>query len=147
MQVLVATYEILESARMEGKHPKKREPSVPFRRRRLGVPRSMMAVVPLLAFLILYNCVPAVHQSVQSFFSLSGWNIETDPVVHAASAGTFAGKVLRSTNHPIPIEAFLGIPYAVPPINELRFARPVPVPESNKTFQAKEYSSRSAHRL
>ncbi|KAI5363055.1 Putative carboxylesterase, type B, carboxylesterase type B, active, alpha/Beta hydrolase [Septoria linicola] len=96
---------------------------------------------PLLAFLVLYNLVPAVHDSVQSFFSLEGWNIEQVPVAETAK-GTFVGKVLDSNDHPVPIEAFLGIRYAEAPVGELRFAKPVPLADSNETIQAADYSRR-----
>lgn len=98
---------------------------------------------PLLAFLVLYNLVPAVHDSVQSFFSLEGWNIEQVPVAETAQ-GTFVGKVLDSNTHPVPIEAFLGIRYAEAPVGELRFAKPVPLANTNETIQAAEYSLRYA---
>jgi triacylglycerol lipase len=102
-------------------------------------------VAPFLAFLIFYNFVPSVHTAVQSFFSLSHWNIEQLPVAET-SQGTFVGKVLESGNHPVPVEAFLGIPYALPPTEERRFARAVPVPDSNETFHATDYSKRYALR-
>lgn len=108
------------------------------RSRGLGI-RFLAA--PLLAFLLLYNVVPSVHDSVQSFFSLHGWNIEQLPLADTAQ-GTFVGKVLDNNAHPIPVEAWLGIPYALPPLGDLRFAKPVPVPDSNETIQATEYSLR-----
>lgn len=103
--------------------------------------RSALLIVPLLAFLSLYNLVPSARHSVQSFFSLEGWSIETAPRAET-SQGTYIGTLLESENHPVPIEAFLGIPYAEAPVNELRFARPVPVKPSNATFSATEYSLR-----
>lgn len=107
-------------------------------------PRSFgirFLAAPLLAFLILYNFVPSVHESVQSFFSLEGWNIEQIPTAET-SQGKFIGKVLEENNHPVPVEAFLGIRYAEPPTGELRFAKPVPLPNTNETIQATEYSLR-----
>lgn len=107
---------------------------------------------PLLAFILLYNIVPSVHSSVQSFFSLHSWNISPHPPVAETRQGTFVGKVLDNAHHPIPVEAWLGIPYAQPPVGALRFAKPVPVPvpvvgeeeEEDETvlFQATEYSRR-----
>ncbi|CAK1358116.1 unnamed protein product [Cercospora beticola] len=107
-------------------------------------PRSFgirFLAAPLLAFLILYNFVPSVHESVQSFFSLEGWNIEQIPTAET-SQGKFIGKVLEENDHPVPIEAFLGIRYAEAPTGELRFAKPVPPPSTNETIQATEYSLR-----
>ncbi|EME40594.1 hypothetical protein DOTSEDRAFT_177661 [Dothistroma septosporum NZE10] len=74
----------------------------------------------LLAFLIFYNFVPQVE----------------------LKQGTFIGTHLDNENHPVPVEAFLGVPYALPPTAERRFARGVPVLESEETFSATEYSLR-----
>ncbi|QSS66334.1 hypothetical protein I7I51_07191 [Histoplasma capsulatum] len=57
--------------------------------------------------------------------------------------GTVVGKVLRD-NLPKPVEAFLGIPYALPPTNERRFTPPVPVHASNDAIDATSYGKRCA---
>lgn len=97
---------------------------------------------PLLAFLVLYNLVPSVHNSVQSFFDLIPGFEDISQTIAVTSQGTFVGKVIDNRDHPIPVEAWLGIPYAQPPTGNLRFAKPVPVPDSNETIQATEYSLR-----
>ncbi|TKA26487.1 hypothetical protein B0A50_05324 [Salinomyces thailandicus] len=56
--------------------------------------------------------------------------------------GTYIGKTLTDPKHPSPIEAWLGIRYAQPPIGELRFARPVALEPSTETFEAMEYGHR-----
>jgi acetylcholinesterase len=56
--------------------------------------------------------------------------------------GTYRGKVLEDPDHAVPIEAWLGIPYAKPPVGELRFARPVPLPPSNDTYDAVAFGFR-----
>lgn len=109
--------------------------------RRPTIPRSTIFLGPLFAFLLAYNFVPSVHHKVQSFFSLERWHIDTQPEV-TTSQGTFIGTVLESSNHPVPVEAFLGIRYAEPPVGERRFRRAVPLPDSNETIQATEYSFR-----
>lgn len=102
--------------------------------------KTAFLFAPLLAFLFLYNFVPNVHESVQSFFTIQSLS---DPTISVQlKQGTYLGKVLPEENHPVPIEAFLGIPYALPPVGERRFARAVPVPQSNETFNATEYSMR-----
>lgn len=102
--------------------------------------RAAFLLVPLLAFLALYNYVPQARETVQDFFTLENW-AELAPRV-TLKQGIYVGKPLDEANHPVPVEAFLGVPYALPPVGELRFARPVPLPESNETFQATEYSLR-----
>ncbi|XP_035892358.1 acetylcholinesterase [Anopheles stephensi] len=55
------------------------------------------------------------------------------------SQGTLIGlKVFPETSR-IPIYTYLGIPYAKPPINELRFAPPVPSPGWNRTLYARDF--------
>ncbi|KAI6818497.1 alpha/beta-hydrolase [Hortaea werneckii] len=66
---------------------------------------------------------------------------ETRPTV-TIRQGTLKGKVLSSKNHPVPIEAWLGVRYAKPPMGELRFARPVALPSSNEVFDATEWGYR-----
>ncbi|KAI6908841.1 hypothetical protein D0869_07949 [Hortaea werneckii] len=66
---------------------------------------------------------------------------ETRPTV-TIRQGTLKGKVLSSTNHPVPIEAWLGVRYAKPPVGELRFARPVALPPSDEAFDALEWGYR-----
>ncbi|EGP84702.1 uncharacterized protein MYCGRDRAFT_75537 [Zymoseptoria tritici IPO323] len=116
-------------------------PPRPTRRPTRPSTKSALLFIPLIAFLSLYNLNANTRQSFQNFFTLDGWAIETGPRVES-SAGTFVGTVLDDLNHPVPIEAFLGIPYAQPPVGQLRFAKPVPVESRNGTFQATEYSPR-----
>jgi triacylglycerol lipase len=116
-------------------------PQRPTRRPTRPTTKSALLIIPLLAFLSLYNLNANTRRSFQNFFTLDGWSIETSPKVES-SQGTIVGTVLDSLNHPVPIEAFLGIPYAQPPVGDLRFAKPVPVTGSNSTFQATEYSPR-----
>lgn len=66
---------------------------------------------------------------------------ETRPTV-TIRQGTLKGKLLSSTNHPVPIEAWLGVRYAKPPVGELRFARPVALPPSDEAFDALEWGYR-----
>ncbi|GAB1743290.1 hypothetical protein NU219Hw_g9134t1 [Hortaea werneckii] len=66
---------------------------------------------------------------------------DTRPTV-TIQQGTLKGKVLSSTNYPVPIEAWLGVRYAKPPLGELRFARPVALPPSNEVFDAIEWGYR-----
>ena len=56
--------------------------------------------------------------------------------------GTVRGSLLYRPDFAQPVEAFRGIPYALPPIGDLRFARPQPVPESYSTIHALDYGAR-----
>ncbi|KEF63542.1 uncharacterized protein A1O9_01520 [Exophiala aquamarina CBS 119918] len=56
--------------------------------------------------------------------------------------GTFRGVIINRPNFPKPVEAHLCIPYALPPVGELRFARPRPVLASNETFEASRFGPR-----
>uniref|UniRef100_A0A182W8B2 Carboxylesterase type B domain-containing protein n=1 Tax=Anopheles minimus TaxID=112268 RepID=A0A182W8B2_9DIPT len=55
------------------------------------------------------------------------------------SQGTLVGlKVFPETSR-IPIYTYLGIPYAKPPVNELRFTPPAPSPGWNRTLYARDF--------
>lgn len=69
-----------------------------------------------------------------------------DPRV-ALQQSTFVGKVLSNTDLPVPIEAWLGIPYAQPPTGPLRFARPKPVWKLKQKVDATEYGYRYVETL
>ncbi|KAM3079328.1 hypothetical protein ACMFMG_005762 [Clarireedia jacksonii] len=56
------------------------------------------------------------------------------------SQGKFIGK--ETKNYPNALEEFLGIPYALPPVNELRFHEPVAINESTSLFDATSPSLR-----
>ncbi|KEF62842.1 triacylglycerol lipase [Exophiala aquamarina CBS 119918] len=62
---------------------------------------------------------------------------ETAPTV-TIPQGTIVGTVLEK-DLKRKIDAFLGIPYALPPVGELRFKRPVKVPQSSKVIHATAY--------
>ena len=50
--------------------------------------------------------------------------------------GTVIGKFVDDGTFPEPLEGFMGIPYAVPPVGERRFRHAEPVSESNETIEA-----------
>ncbi|KIW46590.1 uncharacterized protein PV06_02255 [Exophiala oligosperma] len=59
------------------------------------------------------------------------------PKVHL-NQGTILG-IIQPGSYPDPIEAFLGIPYAQPPVEDLRFRPPVRIEASSQTFEASRY--------
>lgn len=62
---------------------------------------------------------------------------ERSPTVQLPQ-GTVIGTVLKK-NLNREVEAFLGIPYALPPVGQLRFKRPVKVSPSSRVIRATEY--------
>lgn len=50
--------------------------------------------------------------------------------------GTVIGKFVDDGTFPQPLEGFMGIPYAVPPVGERRFRHAEPVGASNETIEA-----------
>ena len=56
--------------------------------------------------------------------------------------GTFQGALLYRNDFDKVVEAYLGIPYALPVVGDLRFARPKHVLASNDTFDAIKYGPR-----
>ncbi|CAD1468375.1 unnamed protein product [Heterotrigona itama] len=62
---------------------------------------------------------------VSSLLSLTVSSSATTPVVRSAS-GPVRGLVLRTVWHSIEYSSFKGIPYAEPPLGDLRFKPPVP---------------------
>jgi len=56
------------------------------------------------------------------------------------SQGLIVGTVLNES-FPAPIEAFLGLPYAQPPIADLRFRRARPLQPSEAVIKARKYGA------
>ncbi|KAI1495709.1 Alpha/Beta hydrolase protein [Biscogniauxia marginata] len=50
--------------------------------------------------------------------------------------GTIVGRMVDDGSFPKPLEGFMGIPYALSPVGDLRFRPAVPVPEGNGTLKA-----------
>ncbi|EFR04845.1 acetylcholinesterase [Nannizzia gypsea CBS 118893] len=56
--------------------------------------------------------------------------------------GTVMGTIRDDSDFPQPLEAFLGVPYALPPTGQRRFARPEPVGKSSRKIDASQYGPR-----
>lgn len=90
-------------------------------------PRLLFAAIPvLLAALFLYS--PDARNTI-----LGGSNPHPSVTI---KQGTIVGKLLDDGKFPEPIEGFMGIPFALPPVNDRRFRPAVPVPEGNGTLEA-----------
>ena len=50
--------------------------------------------------------------------------------------GTIIGKFVDDGTYPEPLEGFMGIPYAIPPVGEKRFRQADSVPTSDETLEA-----------
>ena len=59
--------------------------------------------------------------------------------IHLGPDTSLKGKVVHTRNGHKPIYAFLGIPYAQPPVGQLRFKRTQPIPLWQGTREALEY--------
>jgi triacylglycerol lipase len=89
-----------------------------------------LAAVPIIAVAVLWSPFSQDSQIPWSFSS-------NDPQVRL-SQGLVIGTILDH-KFPAPIEAFMGLPYSQPPIENRRFRRAVPLPASNDTIKAQKY--------
>ncbi|KAE9978931.1 hypothetical protein EG327_007192 [Venturia inaequalis] len=96
---------------------------------------SWLIVLPALAAALLNY--PALQQSLKQWMGVT----VAGPVV-TLPQGKLIGKHMSEGSWPNPVEAFLGVPYALPPVGNLRFANPVPVGKSSNTFDATEFGPR-----
>lgn len=97
-----------------------------------------LIVLPVLVAALLNY--PALQQSLQQWIGVA----VAGPVV-TLPQGKLTGKSMNDGSWPNPVEGFLGIPYALPPVGDLRFANPVPVGNSNEAFDAKKFGPRCVY--
>lgn len=104
------------------------------------VPRTryqFFALPFVLALSVFYLAVTLYSHQYQT-----GWKIFIEPLPPRITLpqGHFTGKFIDA-ELPVPVEAFLGIPYAQRPVGTLRFRHPLPVLKSNETFEATEFGT------
>ncbi|KAI4717901.1 alpha/beta-hydrolase [Aureobasidium sp. EXF-10727] len=95
-------------------------------------------VVPLVVAIANFASVQQqILGSVQRFL---GFEIADLPIVTISQASLTG--VLVEDDFPVPVEAWLGVPYAQSPTGSLRFAKPKPVAPGNETFLANKFGPR-----
>ena len=91
--------------------------------------RSSVSWTRLAAIPVIVAALVAYAPSLQSLFTSS------NPTVTIAQ-GTIIGREIDDGTYPAPLEGFMGIPFALPPVMERRFRPAVPVPDGNGTLEA-----------
>ena len=75
--------------------------------------------------------------SVQRLLGFETSGLPTVTISQASLVG-----ITIENDFPVPVEAWLGIPYAQSPVNNLRFAKSQPLPPSKETFSANAFGPR-----
>ncbi|KAJ7475779.1 Alpha/Beta hydrolase protein [Mycena latifolia] len=101
----------------------------------------MSAIQRCVFVLSLLTARLALNLTSSPSFQLPLWLGDGAPRV-SISQGTIVGSVLRVPAAPQPIEAFRGIPYALPPVGDRRFMPAVPIEASRGTVYATEFGAR-----
>ncbi|XP_055536130.1 carboxylesterase 5A [Wyeomyia smithii] len=79
-----------------------------------------------IATLLMFGIIGSIQAQIQD-------------VTIVLSQGTIVGLKVFPETSKIPVFTYLGIPYAKPPLNELRFAPPVPYSGWNRTLYARDF--------
>ncbi|XP_046811153.1 juvenile hormone esterase-like isoform X1 [Lucilia cuprina] len=98
------------------------------KRQRLHYRKIIDMTLKLLFMLIMPLAYTVVSQFLESRFTST---------VCSDKAGCMRGRLMRGYNTPL-FEAFMGIPYALPPLGELRFSSPKEFPKWENTLNAFE---------
>jgi hypothetical protein len=96
----------------------------------------VLGAIPI-AILLTVSQYSLLEATLTAITPLLALFLSSAPTV-ALPQGTYRGVVLQES-FPQPVEAFLGVPYALPPVGDLRFRPAEPLPQSNKTSAAESY--------
>ncbi|KAH8880767.1 carboxylesterase [Thozetella sp. PMI_491] len=100
-----------------------------------GSPIRLAFLLPVLVAAIL-GWLPDLRESAIAFVRGPGKpKYDYTPSV-AIRQGTIVGRLVTDGTFPEPLEGFMGIPYALPPVGQLRFRHAVPVPAGNDVLEA-----------
>jgi hypothetical protein len=100
--------------------------------------KNLIAMLAYFTWFLVANAIQVLGGKIKTSYN------------NASSAGgnpqvTIAQGIVVGTtqdgNYPVPVEAFMGLPYARPPTGDLRFRRAEPLPSSNTTIIAQNYGS------
>ncbi|KAI1637753.1 Alpha/Beta hydrolase protein [Biscogniauxia mediterranea] len=106
------------------------ETTKPAGTQRSGPRWAWFAVIPvLIGSLLMY--LPDVRNGLVELV----WEQQKHPSV-VIKQGKILGRMVDDGSFPEPLEGFMGIPYALPPVDNLRFRPAVPVPEGDRTLKA-----------
>jgi hypothetical protein len=92
-----------------------------------GLTRMLFAGIPVL-LLALFLYQPGAREAI-----FGGNNEHPSVTIRQA---TVVGRLIDDGKFPEPIEGFMGIPFALPPVNDRRFRPAEQVPSGNGTLEA-----------
>lgn len=94
-------------------------------------------ILPFVGSVMLFYLLDGTQvQSILSSLNLGDDSKFTYRPAVSLKQGTIIGRLVDDGTFPEPIEGFLGMPYALPPVGALRFRHAVPTPASNQTVKA-----------
>lgn len=112
-----------------------------FRKNGLYFGAAILFIILMLTASITYVC--AKENKIEGITPANDANVISDPV--KTDAGLISGKTIGETGKEV--RAYLGIPYAAPPVGNLRWKPPQPVVPWSGVRDATQYSKTAAQSL